>query len=124
MAMKTGTRRTAGMLAVALSLAGAAGAFAQAPYVEPAHDEFYDDFSSGIVDPAKWYAANKNWGGDITLDGLGQNYNGGVVPANLYVRDGVLQCEAHGSLYGGDVLGITTGGTPRPDQSLLNRSLV
>ena len=76
---------------------------------------FYDDFSSGMVDPAKWYAADKNWGGDIDLDGKGQNYNGGVVPANLYVRDGVLQCEAHGSLYEGDVVGITKGGTARPD---------
>ena len=76
---------------------------------------FYDDFTSGIVDPAKWFAANKNWGGDIDLDGLGQNYNGGVVPANLYVRNSILQCEAHGSLYEGNVIGITKGGKPRPD---------
>ena len=76
---------------------------------------FYDDFTSGIVDPAKWFAANKNWGGDIDLDGHGQNYNGGVVPANLYVRNGILQCEAHGNLYEGDVIGITKGEKPRAD---------
>ena len=77
---------------------------------------FYDDFTSGIVDPAKWYAANKNWGGDIELDGVGgQNYNGGVVAENLYVKDNKLQCEAHGSLYEGDVIGITKGGDRRKD---------
>ena len=82
---------------------------------EEAWGVFYDDFTSGAVDPTKWYAANKNWGGDIDLDGLGQNYNGGVVPANLYVRNNILQCEAHGSLYEGNVIGITKGGKPRPD---------
>ena len=77
---------------------------------------FYDDFSSGIVDPDKWYAANKNWGGDIELEGAGgQNYNGGVVAENLYVKDNKLQCEAHGSFYEGDVIGITKGGDQRPD---------
>ena len=76
----------------------------------------YDDFSSGFADPDKWYAAHKNWGGEIDLEGEGgQNYNGGVVKENLYVKNSVLQCEAHGSLYEGDVLGITKGGEPRRD---------
>lgn len=68
-------------------------------------DRFYDDFSSGSLDSAKWYAANKNWGGKVEK-GSTEDYNGGVVPLNLYVKNGNLYCEAHGNLYEGDVLGI------------------
>ena len=97
----------------AVTFAFAAAAFAQAPYIAPTADMFSDDFGSGIVDPAKWYAANKNWGGkDATTD---EDYNGGVVPANLGVRDGILRCTAHGNLYEGDVAGIAKNGRPRAD---------
>ena len=103
----------AGRLVALGALACAAGVFAQAPYIAPTDDMFYDDFSSGIVDPAKWYAANKNWGGKDAS--TGEDYNGGVVPANLGVRDGVLRCVAHGNLYEGDVAGIAKNGKPRAD---------
>ena len=104
----------AGVRLVALgALACATGAFAQAPYIAPTDDMFYDDFGSGIVDPAKWYAANRNWGGKDAS--TGEDYNGGVVPANLGVRDGVLRCEAHGNRYEGDVAGIAKNGRPRAD---------
>ena len=109
MPMNTTTRSIAILCAV--SLACATGALAQAPYVPATADTFYDDFSAGIVDPAKWYAANKNWGGKVN----GEDYNGGVVPSNLLVRAGLLRCEAHGNRYEGDVIGIAKNGQPRRD---------
>ena len=109
MPMNPTTRSIAILCAV--SLACATGALAQAPYVPAAADTFYDDFSAGIVDPAKWYAANKNWGGKVN----GEDYNGGVVPSNLLVRAGLLRCEAHGNRYEGDVIGIAKNGQPRRD---------
>ena len=68
---------------------------------------FYDDFSSGTVDSNKWYAALKNF------DSWHAYYSGGVVPGNLYVRNGVLQCEAHGDLYRGTVVGFDESGRER-----------
>ena len=75
---------------------------------------FYDDFSSGTVDPTKWYAANKNWGGKVDK-WSSEDYNGGVVPSNLFVKNGILQCVAHGNLYDGDILGIAKDGKQRKD---------
>lgn len=92
--------------ALLLSLGTVSATLAETP-----SDRFYDDFSSGRLDPAKWYAANKNWGGKVN----GVDYNGGVVPQNLYVKNGILQCEAHGNLYEGDVLGICKDGSKRTD---------
>ena len=89
------------------------GAFAAAPYIAPTADMFYDDFSSGELDTNRWFAANKNWGG-INKD-TKEDYNGGVVPENLYVRDNILQCEAHGNWYDGEVIGIHKNGTPTDD---------
>ncbi len=58
-----------------------------------------EDWSSGAVDPARWYALRKQWGAG----------NHGVVPENVVVvrEDGrsVLQCLAHGDDYGGPVTG-------------------
>ena len=68
---------------------------------------FYDDFGSGIVDASKWYAARRNF------DSWHAYYSGGVVPENLYVRNGVLQCEAHGDLYQGTVAGFDESGKER-----------
>ena len=68
---------------------------------------FYDDFSSGAVDSSKWYAALRNF------DSWHAYYSGGVVPENLYVRNGVLQCEAHGDLYKGTVVGFDESGKER-----------
>ena len=84
-----------------------------APVIPDTPDTFYDDFRSGKVDPARWFAANKNWGGKDKA--TGEDYNGGVVPENLYVRDGVLCCEAHGNQYEGEIAGIAKNGDVRPD---------
>jgi hypothetical protein len=64
---------------------------------------FSDDWSSGRIDPAKWYVLRKRWG----------EGNHGVVPENVkVVRDtvagtekNVLACEAHGDAYDGPVVG-------------------
>ena len=96
MPMNPTTRSIAILCAV--SLACATGALAQAPYVPAAADTFYDDFSAGIVDPAKWYAANKNWGGKVN----GEDYNGGVVPSNFrQVEAPQIYCMVLNTLTGG-----------------------
>jgi len=63
------------------------------PYPSP-QPELFDDFSTGI-DPDRWLIADKAWGGD----------NGGVVPANVDVADGIVHLSAHGDDYTGDVVG-------------------
>ncbi|MCB9424250.1 MAG: cadherin-like domain-containing protein [Actinobacteria bacterium] len=63
------------------------------PYPSP-QPALFDDFDNGI-DPQRWLIADKAWGGD----------NGGVVPANVAVADGVVHLSAHGDDYVGDVLG-------------------
>jgi hypothetical protein len=68
-----------------------------------------EDWSSGAIDPARWYALRKMWG----------RGNNGVVPENVRVgRDvvagqskNVLVCTAHGDLYDGDVVGYDGGRT-------------
>lgn len=65
---------------------------------------FTEDWSSGQIDPSKWYLLRKKWG-----DG-----NHGVVPENVRIeqdtvegrRRNVLVCEAHGDLYDGPVIGL------------------
>ena len=59
-----------------------------------AQPELFDDFANGI-DPEHWLIADKAWGGD----------NGGVVPANVEVVDGMVRLAAHGDRYAGDVVG-------------------
>lgn len=51
-------------------------------------DVFYDDFSSGTLDPDKWLVAYKNWGGKVTENGEKVDYNGGVLPQNVSVQNG------------------------------------
>lgn len=52
---------------------------------EQIEDVFYDDFSSGTLDPDKWLVAYKNWGGKVTENGEKVDYNGGVIPQNVSV---------------------------------------
>lgn len=73
-------------------------------------DAFYDDFGLGAIDPDRWYAVRANF------DSWHAYYSGGVVPENLYVRDGILHCEAHGDRYAGDVFGADESGRPRKDR--------
>ncbi|MGB0992678.1 MAG: glycoside hydrolase family 16 protein [Akkermansiaceae bacterium] len=63
----------------------------------------HEDWSSGKIDPSRWYRLRKQWG----------KGNAGVVPENVsVVRDmvngkgqSVLQCSANGDLYDGSVTG-------------------
>jgi len=72
-----------------------------APTATPA---FAEDWSTGRIDPAKWYLPRKKWG---------DPQNHGVVPENVRIaRDttagrerNVLICEAHGDQYDGPVVG-------------------
>jgi len=72
-----------------------------APTATPA---FAEDWSTGRIDPAKWYLPRKKWG---------DAQNHGVVPENVRIaRDtaagrerNVLICEAHGDQYDGPVVG-------------------
>lgn len=62
-----------------------------------------EDWSSGQIDPEKWYVYRKKWG----------NGNHGVVPENVTIRkdlvagkeQSVLVCTAHGDQYDGDIIG-------------------
>jgi len=63
-----------------------------------------EDWSSGRIDPKRWYVLRKKWGGG----------NHGVVPENVRIGqdivDGmqqkVLICTAHGDQYQGPVIGL------------------
>ncbi|MGB0969565.1 MAG: family 16 glycosylhydrolase, partial [Mycobacterium sp.] len=63
------------------------------PYPSP-QPTLFDDFTNGL-DPENWLIADKAWGGS----------NGGVIPDNVEVVDGVVRLRAHGDDYTGDVLG-------------------
>jgi beta-glucanase (GH16 family) len=64
------------------------------PAQEPTTEVLYDDFLAGL-DPEIWLVVDKAWGGD----------NGGLVPENVEIQDGVLLLHAHGDQYDGDVVG-------------------
>ncbi|WP_338100379.1 family 16 glycosylhydrolase [Ruminococcus callidus] len=76
-------------------------------------DVFYDDFSSGTLDADKWLVAKKNWGGKVTEDGVKVDYNGGVIPQNVSLKDGKLILTGNGNLYEGDLKGINKNGSQR-----------
>ena len=52
---------------------------------QPRPGVFFDDFSSGKLDPADWLVSAKGWGGD----------NGGVAPANVMLVEDVDAMEQH-----------------------------
>ncbi|MGD9620215.1 MAG: family 16 glycosylhydrolase [Mycolicibacterium sp.] len=78
------------------------------PYPSP-QPALFDDFSNGI-DPDRWLIADKAWGGN----------NGGVVPANVSVVDGIVRLAAHGDQYTGDVTGHG-GRTTRVGATIVTR---
>lgn len=69
------------------------------PLPEQANLALQEDWSSGEIDPARWYTLRKQWGSG----------NHGVVPENVsIVKEGdvfVLQCKAHGDEYDGPITG-------------------
>ncbi len=80
------------------------------PLPDSARLALEEDWSSGVIDPDRWYLLRKQWG----------QGNHGVVPENVSIVkaevDGkprpVLRCEAHGDDYEGPV----TGQWNRPDR--------
>ena len=73
----------------------------------PAGDEatFEDDFSKPKLDTCRWSVVRENWGGKIGEE----DYNGGVSPENVSVREGMLHLWALGDLYDGSVRGTGSG---------------
>ncbi|WP_246120066.1 glycoside hydrolase family 16 protein [Blastopirellula retiformator] len=65
---------------------------------------FTEDWSTGQIDPQKWYVLRKKWGGG----------NHGVAPENVAIatddvhgeQKSVLVCTGHGDQYDGDVVGL------------------
>lgn len=78
-------------------------------------DVFYDDFSGNSLDPDKWLVAYKNWGGKVTENGVKVDYNGGVIPQNVSVKNGNLILTGNGNFYNGDLKGINKYGSERSD---------
>ena len=99
--------RLATLLASLISLAIASRASAAPDDLPPlppgARVALKEDWSTGSIDPAKWYALRKKWGAG----------NNGVVPENLHIepdnvrgeRRNVLVCQANGDQYDGPVIG-------------------
>lgn len=69
------------------------------------------DFRLGPLDPCTWKIVEETWGGLDAPEG----HNGGVVGANVEVRDGVVALVARGDRYSGAVRGVAAGGRPRVD---------
>jgi beta-glucanase (GH16 family) len=61
---------------------------------------FFDDFNGAQLDLSHWAIMNKAWGRD----------NGGVVPDNVVVSNGLLHLMAHGDEYTGPVHGVDKKG--------------
>jgi len=59
-------------------------------------EAFFDGFEGPAPDAARWEAVRSQWG----------RGNGGVVPENVSLRDGLLQLEVHGDRYRGPVQGL------------------
>ena len=79
-----------------ISLLAEGGEWLDTPDPIPAMttDILFDDFNAPL-DPQKWLVVDKAWGGD----------NGGLVPENVELKDGLLLLHAHGDEYNGDVVG-------------------
>jgi glycosyl hydrolase family 16 len=70
---------------------------------------FEEDFSTPVLDACRWAAVEENWGGRLG----DEDYNGGVVPANVRVRDGYAELHALGNRYAGTVRGVASDGSLR-----------
>jgi len=62
----------------------------------------FDDFTGSTLDAEKWVLARTQWGP--------AGANGGVVPENVYIKDGRLIIEGHGDKYTGPVKGVARKG--------------
>ncbi|MDF2987909.1 MAG: hypothetical protein K0R50_3419 [Eubacterium sp.] len=99
--------------------------YADSTTVTKTSEIFYDDFDGNTLNTDKWLVAKKNWGG-YEKDNEGNiisNYNGGVVPENVSLENGVLKLEAHGNNYTGDVKGVYRSGRERADNIRVGASI-
>lgn len=78
-------------------------------------DVFYEDFGGTELDTDKWLIAEKNWGGTVTVNGVTEDYNGGVIADNVAVRGGDLILTGFGNDYTGDLRGINRDKSRRAD---------
>lgn len=67
------------------------------------YNVFEDNFADANTLSQNYYILNSQWGGA----------NGGVVPDNVFIRNGELIIRANGDLYGGDVQGVDRNGKPK-----------
>jgi beta-glucanase (GH16 family) len=82
------------------------------PMPNPNQPALFDDFKGTSINSDDWLLADKGWGGD----------NGGVVPENVSIGDGVVRLEAHGDRYTGNVKGVGGSRTTRVGASLVTRN--
>lgn len=75
------------------------------------HRPLYEEFSATGIDRCTWDIVRANWGGQVN----GKDYNGGVTPQNVVVRDGALALRALGDRYSGPLRGVDSSGAERKD---------
>jgi len=80
------------IIACIVPVPSAAAAACPAPD-KSASGEVYDEFDRTSVDPCRWSIVQEHWGGKRD----GEDYNGGVVAANVEVVDGKLRLHARGN---------------------------
>lgn len=73
-------------------------------------ESFFDDFQNPNTLRNNYYVLNKGWGGA----------NGGVVPDNVYIRDGELILQANGDNYTGETQGVGREGFKKTHTNLLD----
>jgi len=71
---------------------------ANAPVVAASTTVFFDDFTAPRLDAARWRMARTQWEED--------DDNGGVVPENVAVKDGLAILAGRGDRYSGPIRGV------------------
>jgi beta-glucanase (GH16 family) len=61
---------------------------------------FFDDFNGTKLNTTAWKKENNKWG-----ENPAKGTHGGVIPENVYVKDGNLVIRAHGNFYNGNLWG-------------------
>lgn len=77
--------------------------------------EIFDDFAGTSVNTSIWEIAYQQWGGE--------NVNGGVLPGNISVNNGMLVIQGNGDKYEGTIKGINNDGSLRSDGKRTGGSL-
>ena len=103
------------LLSLILSVTAAVCVPLPAAADDASSDVFFEDFSGGSLDTDKWLIAEKNWGGTVNVDGVTEDYNGGVIAENVKLRDGELVLTGFGNEYNGELKGINRDKSRRSD---------